>query len=103
MESGLITPTALIGSGATKGVTSQAYAAARENSLWLPLERILKQQVGGPGESPVEAGLRDYILLITILVAFLEAAVQQLRPQPPQVVMGFAGIHSPRSKPDEHT
>jgi hypothetical protein len=81
----------------------QAYAAARENSLWLPLERILQQQVGGPSEPPVEAGLRDYILLITILVAFLEAAAQQLRPQAPQVVMGFAGIHSPRSKPDEHT
>ena len=32
--------------------------------------------------------------------AFLEATAQQLSPQ---VVMGFAGIHSPRSKPDEHT
>ncbi len=79
----------------------QAYAAAQDNSLWLPLERILQQQVGGPGEPPVEAGLRDYILLITILVAFLEAAAQQLRPQAPQVVMGFAGIHSPSSEPDE--
>jgi len=79
----------------------QAYAAARENSLWLPLERILQQQVGGAGEPPVEAGLRDYILLITILVAFLEAAAQQSPPQAPQVVMGFAGIHSPSSEPDE--
>jgi hypothetical protein len=79
----------------------QAYAAARENSLWLPLERILQQQVGGPGEPPVEPGLRDYILLITILVAYLEAAAQQLRPQAPRVVMGFAGIHSPRSEPNE--
>ena len=70
----------------------RAYAAARVNSLWLPLERILQQQVGGPGEPPVEAGLRDYILLITILVAFLEAAAQQLRPQAPAVVMGFGGI-----------
>ena len=57
--------------------------------------RILQQQVGGPGKSPVEAGLRDYILLITILVAFLEAAAQQLSLQPPPVVMGFAGIHPP--------
>ena len=57
--------------------------------------RILQQQVGGPGEPPVEAGLRDYILLITILVAFLEAAAQQLSLQPPPVVMGFAGIHPP--------
>ena len=60
-----------------------------------------QQQVGGPGEPPVEAGLRDYILLITILVAFLEAAAQQIRPQAPQVVMGFTGFHSPRSEPDE--
>lgn len=79
----------------------QAYAAARVNSLWLPLERILQEQVGGPGEPSVEGGLRDYILLITILVAFLEAAAQQIPPQAPQVVMGFAGIHSPSSEPDE--
>jgi hypothetical protein len=37
--------------------------------------------------------LRNYILLITILVAFLEAGAQQLRPLKPPVVMGFAGIH----------
>jgi hypothetical protein len=71
----------------------KAYAAAKINSLWQPMERILQQQVGGPGEPPVEAGLRDYILLITILVAFLEAGAQQLKPQPPTVVMGFAGIY----------
>ena len=44
-----------------------------------------------PHSEPV---LRDYILLITILVAFLEAAAQQLSPQPPAVVMGFGGIKS---------
>jgi hypothetical protein len=57
--------------------------------------RILQQQVGDPGEPPVEAGLRDYILLITILVALLKAAAQQLSSQPPAVLMGFAGIHPP--------
>jgi hypothetical protein len=81
----------------------QAYAAARVNSLWLPLERILHQQVGGPGEPPVEAGLRDYILLITILVAFLEAAAQQLTPQPPAVVMGFVGIRPPHQESEKPT
>ena len=80
----------------------QAYAAARVNSLWLPLERILQQQVGGPGEPPVEAGLRDYILLITILVAFLEAAAQKLSPQAPPFVMGFAGIVAPHQQTDDH-
>jgi hypothetical protein len=79
----------------------QAYAAGRSNPLWLPLERILQEKVIGDG-TPLDSTLRDYILLITILVAFLEAAAQQLAPQPPAVVMGFAGIHSPRSEPDEH-
>ena len=78
----------------------QSYAAARANSLWQPLERILQEQVGGDG-TPLDPALRDYILLITILVAFLEAAAQQLRPQPPAVVMGFGGIQSPPSEPDE--
>jgi hypothetical protein len=81
----------------------QAYAAARVNSLWLPLERILQQQVGGPDEPPVDAALLDYILLITILVAFLEAAAQQLSPQPPAVVMGFAGIRKPHQDCQEPT
>jgi hypothetical protein len=36
--------------------------------------------------------LRDYILLVTILVAFLEATAQQLKPIKPPVVMGLGGI-----------
>ena len=75
---------------------AQAYAAARSNTLWEPLEQILQEKVGGDG-SPLDAALRDYILLITILVAFLEAAAQQLGPQPPPVVMGFGGIQPPVS------
>lgn len=70
---------------------AQAYAAARSNTLWQPLERILQEKVGGDG-SPLDPALRDYILLITILVAFLEAAAQQLSPQPPGVVLGFSGL-----------
>ena len=75
---------------------AQAYAAARSNTLWQPLERILQEKVGADG-SPLDPALRDYILLITILVAFLEAAAQQLSPQPPAVVMGFGGIQPPVS------
>ena len=71
----------------------QAYAAARSNALWLPLERILQEKVGTDG-SPLDPALRDYILLITILVAFLEATAQQLVPYQPPVVMGFAGIQA---------
>jgi len=54
-------------------------------------------------ESTLDQALRDTILLITLLVAFLEASALQLSPQPHQVVMGFAGILSPHSEPDEPT
>ena len=70
---------------------AQAYAAARANALWAPLERILQEQSAGES-TPLDPALRDYILLITILVAFLEAAAQQLRPPQPAVVMRFGGI-----------
>ena len=76
------------------GRLAQAYQEARTNPLWSPLEAVLSK-AGGPGEAPVDPALRDYILLITILVAFLEAAAQKLSPQPPPVVMGFRGIQPP--------
>ena len=67
------------------------YAEARSNPLWGPLAAVLAAQPVSP-HAPLDDGLRDYILLITILVAFLEATAQQLRPMRPPVVMGFAGI-----------
>ena len=79
---------------------AQAYRDARANPLWGPLESVLTK-ADGASDPPVDPALRDYILLITILVAFLEATAQQLRPQPPAVVMGFGGIQSPPSEPDE--
>jgi hypothetical protein len=72
----------------------QPYAAARANTLWEPLEQILQGQLEGTGDPPGDPGLRDYILLITILVAFLEAAAEQLHPNPPGVVVGIAGIEA---------
>jgi hypothetical protein len=39
--------------------------------------------------------------MITILVALLESAAQQLQPQPPLVVMGFAGIVPPKQQTDD--
>ena len=44
-----------------------------------------------PPRSPLEPTLRDSILMITILVAFLEATAQQLRPYNPPAVMTFRG------------
>ena len=74
---------------------AQAYAAARVNALWEPLERILQEQsAAAPADVPLDPTLRDYILLITILVAFLEATALQLRPLQPPVVMRFSGIGS---------
>ncbi len=68
-----------------------AYAEARANPLWAPLESVLAAQPAS-AQGPLDPALRDYILLITILVAFLEATAQQLTPIQPPVVMGFAGL-----------
>jgi len=95
------TTTATLGDPGHGDRLFQANAAARDHSLLLPLERILQQRIGGPGKPAVEAGLRDYILLITIPVALLEAAAQQLSPQSPLVVMGFRGIQSAPTEADE--
>ena len=64
---------------------------ARSNPLWTPLETVLAAQPPPP-HGPLDPALRDYILLITILVAFLEATAQQLRPFQPPVVMSFSGV-----------
>ena len=58
------------------------------------MESVLTK-AGGASKPPVDPTLRDDILLITILVAFLEATAQQLRPYQPPVVMGFSGVISP--------
>jgi hypothetical protein len=69
----------------------KAFGDARANPLWSPLETVLaKQQTSALGL--LEPALRDYILLITILVAFLEATTQLLHPVKPVAVMRFAGI-----------
>ena len=70
---------------------AEIYAEARTNPLWAPLETVLANQPPS-GHGPLEPALRDFILLITILVAFLEATAQQLKPYEPPVVMGFSGV-----------
>ncbi len=70
---------------------AEIYAEARANPLWAPLETVLAAQPPSD-HGPLDPTLRDYILLITILVAFLEAAAQQLTPYRPPVVMRFGGI-----------
>jgi len=80
---------------------AESYHQARANPLWQPLERVLDEQLastrlGGSAadsSSGRDPALRDYILLITILVAFLEATAHQLRQIQPPVVIGFSGIN----------
>ena len=67
---------------------AEIYAEARSNPLWVPLETLVAAQPPN-AHGPLEPALRDYILLITILVAFLEATAQQLRPYQPPVMMGL--------------
>jgi hypothetical protein len=81
---------------------AQAYQDARANPLWVPLETVLSKG-GGAGDPPVDPTLRDYILLITILVAFLEAAALKLSPQAPEVVMGFTENRQPYQDSKEST
>jgi hypothetical protein len=90
------TAVASLGDASYQQPLVDCYRHARDNPLWVPLERILDEQLqsngtSGSGKRP-DHFLRDYILLITILVAFLEAAAQQLRPVQPPVLMGFSGI-----------
>jgi hypothetical protein len=70
---------------------AEAYTAARVNPLWAPLETVLANQPPS-AHGPLDSALRDYILLVTILVAFLEATAQQLEPFRPEVVMGMRGF-----------
>ncbi len=72
---------------------NEAYKDARGNPLWEPLAQAMASQPPCQ-QGALEPALRDYILLITILVAFLEAAAQQLKPLRPPLVMNYTGIHS---------
>jgi len=70
---------------------AEVYELARANPLWRPLDTVLAAQPP-TAHGSLEPALRDYILLVTILVAFLEATAQQLKPIKPPVVMRFGGI-----------
>jgi len=76
---------------------AEVYEMARTNPLWAPLDAALAAQPP-TANGPLEPALRDYILLITILVAFLEATAHQLKPIQPPVVMSFGGIFPPNGK-----
>ena len=90
------TAVASLGDASYQQPLSDCYRQARENPLWEPLERILDEQLqpiarAGDSTTP-DRFLRDYILLITILVAFLEATAQQVRPMEPTAAMRMTGV-----------
>jgi len=82
---------ASLGDPAHSSRLAEVYTDARANPLWTPLETVLAAQPPS-AHGPLEPDLRDYILLITILVAFLEATAQQLTPIQAAVVMRFSGV-----------
>ena len=75
---------------------AEVYADARSNPLWAPLETVLSAQPPS-AHGPLEPALRDYILLITILVTCLEAIAQQLTPFQPPIVMRFSRNNSDKA------
>jgi hypothetical protein len=82
---------ASLGDAGHRSRLEEVYAEARTNPLWAPLETVLAAQPPS-AHGPLEPALRDYILMITILVAFLEATAQQLPPYQAPVVMSFSGV-----------
>jgi hypothetical protein len=77
---------------------------ARQNSLWQPMQTILDNHIATEGDcsNQDDPGLQDYILLITILVAFLETAAQVIAPIQPTVGLGFSGIKPAPIDADDH-
>ena len=65
------TETASLDDPAHRARLHEVYKDARGNPLWGILEPLLAEHV------PKDPSLRDYILLITILVAFLEAIARR--------------------------
>jgi hypothetical protein len=70
----------------------ESIAQARRNPLWQPLQTILEQHMAqqkGCGDGEEDPGLQSFVLLITILVAFLETAARLLSPITPPLSLNF--------------
>jgi hypothetical protein len=62
-----------------------AYADARANPLWPPLEAILEAQ------GDLDTDQRQFILLVTVLVAFIESCARLQEPFQPRATVRFSG------------
>jgi hypothetical protein len=70
-------------------------ALAQRNLLWSPMQLILRKYIAeeeDASQAKNDPELEGFVLLITILVAFLEATARQIKPVPPALVMGFSGV-----------
>jgi hypothetical protein len=68
----------------------ESVALARRNLLWEPMQLILQKHMAERGEASQaenDPGLADFVLLITILVAFLETGASTVRPLQPSLTM----------------
>ena len=71
----------------------ESVTQARRNLLWTPMEAILRNHMEAKGEAMQpqdDPGLADFVLLITILVAFLETGASTVRPLQPSLTMTLA-------------
>lgn len=62
---------------------AEAYADARQNPLWAPIEAILT-------EAKIEKHLRNYIVLVTVLIAFMEACTHLQEKFSPAIPVRFS-------------
>jgi len=62
-----------------------AYEEARANPLWPPLEAILEAQSG------LDADQCQFILLVTVLLAFIESCARLQQPFQPRAPVRFSG------------
>jgi hypothetical protein len=68
----------------------ESVALARRNLLWAPMQLILQKLMAERGEASqaeYDPGLADFVLLITILVAFLETGSSTVRRLQPSLTM----------------
>ena len=68
----------------------ESVALARRNLLWAPMQLILRKHMAERGEvsqAEDDPGLADFVLLITILVAFLETGSSTVRRLQPSLTM----------------
>jgi len=68
----------------------EGIAIARRNLLWAPMQSILHKHMterGDASQGEDDPGLVDFVLLITILVAFLETGSSTVQPLQPSLTM----------------